>query len=55
MPWTAEDMKKKGATEPVKAAAIANAILRDCQSRGGSNCERLAIATALARTNGDKK
>ena len=51
MPWTHEDMTRKGAKHGAKAAAIANAILRECQARDGTDCERVAIATALARTN----
>ena len=52
MPWTADEMKAKGAhTNPAKAAEIANGILASCLKRGGKNCERIAIATALARTN----
>ena len=50
MPWTVEDMKKKGAQRPHKAAVIANAILKNCLASGGVNCERVAIATALKRT-----
>ena len=54
MPWTAAEMKQKGAQNPAKAAEIANAILSECQARNGKNCERIAIATALARTNRSK-
>ena len=48
-------MAKKGAQNPAKAAEIANAILRQCYARKGTNCERVAIATALARTNKSKE
>ena len=51
MPWTAEEMKAKGASDGERAAAIANAVLRECRANGGPNCERLAIATALAKVN----
>jgi len=54
MPWTAEEMKAKGArTNPAQAAKQANDILRECLADGKDpkNCERIAIATALARTN----
>ncbi len=45
-PWTADDMRRKGARDnPARAAEIANAILR------GGGSEGVAIATALARTN----
>jgi len=45
MPWTADDMKKKGAKDAAKAARIANAILRETGNEG------LAIRVALARAN----
>ena len=56
MPWTASDMKAKGAKRPERAAKIANAVLAACQARAETSkqlaqCEGLAIATALARTN----
>ena len=53
MPWTADDMRRKGAKRPEQAARIANAIRSRCLSDGGSEsaCDRIAIATALARTN----
>ena len=46
-------MKRKGAQNPARAAAIANAIRESCIQRGGdpSECDVLAIRTALARTN----
>jgi len=47
-------MKAKGArTDPAKAAAMANAIRRSCLAGGKSEkeCDRIAIATALSRTN----
>jgi len=55
MPWTAEDMVKKGAKDGAKAAKIANAILKSCTADGGKDCERIAIATALARVNKGKR
>lgn len=51
MPWTADDMRRKGARDGDKAARMANAILESCRAKGGKDCERIAIATALARTN----
>ncbi len=51
MPWTASEMTAKGAKDGAKAASIANAILKQCLADGGKNCERIAIATALARVN----
>lgn len=56
MPWSASDMLAKGAKNPAKAAEIANAILASCRAKGGGKeCERIAIATALARTNPKSK
>jgi len=55
MPWTADDMVKKGANDGAKAASIANAILNDCLAKSGKDCERIAIATALARVNHPRK
>ncbi|HUX16655.1 MAG TPA: hypothetical protein VMW52_09300 [Phycisphaerae bacterium] len=58
MPWSAADMKAKGAHDGAKAAAIANAVLERCRSRGGPDagrCEELAIRIALAKTNKGKK
>jgi len=54
MPWTAQDMVRKGAKDGPKAAAIANAVLKRCKEDGGRDCEGLAIKVALARTNKDK-
>ena len=53
MPWTADDMRKKGAKRPAKAASIANAVRARCLKDGGSEkkCDRLAITVALAKTN----
>lgn len=53
MPWSAQAMKAKGAQNPAKAEAMANAIRRSCLASGKSEseCDRIAIATALARTN----
>ena len=49
MPWTPQNMIKKGAKQmPGKAAEIANAIL----SRSGD--EGMAIATALKKVNHPK-
>jgi len=51
-------MKAKGAHDGAKAAAIANAVLERCRSRGGPDagrCEELAIRIALAKTNKGKK
>jgi len=56
MPWTPQQMAAKGAKNSAKAAEMANAILRTCRARGGGKeCERIAIATALARTNPKSK
>lgn len=53
MPWTAEDMKAKGAKDPAKAAEIANAVLADCRNGGKTeeHCEQMAIVIALANVN----
>jgi len=56
MPWTPQQMAAKGAKNSAKAAEMANAILRTCRAKGGGKeCERIAIATALARTNPKSK
>lgn len=53
MPWTAEDMRKKGARDPARAAAIANETLARCLRRGGKQkvCEVRAIIRALFIVN----
>ena len=51
MPWTAEDMAKKGAKDPARAAEIANDVLAKCTARGGRDCEGAAIHTALTVVN----
>ena len=55
MPWTAADMKKKGAQNPAEAARIANTVLRRCQDEGGKDCEGMAIRVALAQSNKDTR
>ena len=53
MPWTAEDMKAKGAKRPADAARIANAVRERCLSEGGDEkyCDGFAIRVALGKTN----
>ena len=53
MPWSADEMKAKGAHKPEQAARMANAIRAQCLASGKpeKECDRIAIATALARTN----
>jgi len=54
MPWTAEQMKAKGAKDGAAAAEIANAVLKRCQDEGGKDCEGMAIRIALAKVNKGK-
>ena len=53
MPWTAEDMAKKGAKRPEVAARTANGILKACLVAGGSPkvCEPKAIRLGLWQSN----
>lgn len=53
-PWSAEDMVAKGAKNGAEAAAIANAVLKQCQDEGGKDCEGMAIRIALAKVNKGK-
>jgi len=57
MPWTGDDMRRKGAKRPEQAARMANANRQRCLKDGGSEsaCDRIAIITALARTNKGSK
>ena len=53
MPWTADDADKHHANlspdQKAEWAKMANAMLQDCESRGGSDCEGHAIRGANAR------
>jgi hypothetical protein len=53
MPWTVSDVDrhKKGLTTAQKRkwVAIANRVLKDCQSKGGSGCEGKAIRIANSK------
>jgi uncharacterized protein YdaT len=53
MPWTVKDVDgfKKGLTpaQKKKWVSIANGILKDCQSKGGKNCEGKAIKIANSK------
>jgi len=53
MPWSASDMAKKGARRAAKAAAVANAVLRECLADGGDrkHCEGKAIRLGLYQSN----
>uniref|UniRef100_A0A6H1ZGW8 Uncharacterized protein n=1 Tax=viral metagenome TaxID=1070528 RepID=A0A6H1ZGW8_9ZZZZ len=53
MPWTAEDMKAKGAKRPELAARVANAVRGKCIAAGGDEktCDGRAIRIALAQSN----
>ena len=53
MPWSAEDMARKGAKQPAKAAGLANSYRAYCLKKGGSEkvCDARAIRFALGRTN----
>lgn len=53
MPWTVKDVDgfKKGLTpaQKKKWVRIANSILKDCQSKGGKNCDAKAIRIANSK------
>jgi len=55
MPWTVKDVDrhKKGLTpaQKKKWVSIANGVLKDCQSKGGKNCEGKAIRIANSKFN----
>lgn len=55
MPWTAKDAEKhhKGlsAEQKKKWAAVANSTLKSCESKGGADCDALAIRTANGVVN----
>ena len=55
MPWTVKDVDrhKKGlaSAQKKKWVSIANGVLKDCQSKGGSGCEGKAIRIANSKFN----
>jgi len=55
MPWTVKDVDrhKKGLTpaQKKKWVSIANSVLKDCQSKGGKDCEGKAIRIANSKFN----
>lgn len=59
MPWTVKDVDKhkKGLTSSQKKkwVSIANSVLRDCQKKGGSDCEGKAIRVANSNFERDGK
>ena len=56
MPWSKSNyppaFKNLSPSQREKAIAIANAILRDCQAKGGRDCEAKAIRIAISRVKG---
>ena len=57
MPWTPDEMGKKGAKRPSVAAKVANAAYRRCMAAGGSDktCAPKAIRMGLAVSNAGHK
>ena len=58
MPWTVKDVDrhKKGLTpeQKKKWVKIANSVLRDCQAKGGKDCEAKAIRIANSKFSEEK-
>lgn len=58
MPWEVSDVGrfKKGLTLKQKRSWVdtANAVLADCQKRGGKNCEAKAVIIANSRVGKQK-
>lgn len=57
MPWTPDDMAKKGAKRPAVAASAANAHLKRClaSKRDAKSCEVQAIKIGLFASNRGKE
>lgn len=51
MPWSADEMKAKGAHRPDVAASAANSALAYCLRTGGKDCEGYAIRVGLSASN----
>lgn len=56
MPWTAEEMAKKGAKKPAVAAEVANRVYRQClqSGKGDKECAPMAIKVGLSVSNRGK-
>jgi len=60
MPWTVADVasktkKAKTTAQKKKWVSIANGVLKDCQAKGGSDCEGKAIRIANSKFSEDTK
>jgi hypothetical protein len=58
MPWTIKDVpsftkKAKTTAQKKKWVSIANGVLKDCQSKGGKDCEAKAIRVANSKFSGE--